>query len=158
MQIVEHDSFIVVGIPVRATWNELWQAVPTAWAQLRSRIGEIAPRADDVLLDVSLEQDGGKYLQLVGARVSKAERVPEGMMAVEVPAQRYIHHRHTGSLPAIAEAFGAMYAWAEEQAVAAGSFKVDSGYPIEDGESADALPHDLFVGVLPETDWREVRV
>jgi len=148
VRIVEKGAFQVIGIEVVAPWRDLWTEVPRAWQQLRARVVEIAHRTSEVLLDVSVEERAGVYRQVVGAEVSTLEFVPEGMVGLEVPAQRYLHFRHEGPLEAIAESFGAMYAWGREQGHRLGAFKLDLGYTHEGGESE----HDLYVVVVGEAD------
>jgi predicted transcriptional regulator YdeE len=150
MQIAHRDAFTVVGIPVRASWQDLWTVMPATWEQFAARASEIAHRSNDLFLDVSLEQAQGQYLQLVCAEVSRVEQVPQGMIAVEIPSQSYLYHRHTGDLAGIAESFGAIYAWAEERGEAASSFKLDIGYGAVD------QAHELYVGLLPAKAWRRV--
>lgn len=146
MTIVEQEALQVIGIEVVAPWRELWTEVPKAWRELRARSGEIACRTSEVFLDVSVEERGGVYRQVVGAAVSTVERVPEGMVALEIPAQRYLHYRHEGTLEAIAESFGKMYEWGREQGHELGAFKLDVGYTLE----GDEREHDLYIQVARE--------
>lgn len=148
MQIVQRDALTVVGLPVRASWQDLWTVMPARWKQFVARAHEIAHRVDEVFVDASLDQKDGEYRQLICAEVSQVEELPEGMIAVEIPGQSYLHHQHTGSLAGIADTFGAIYAWAEERGLAASSFKLDVGY------GAGDRAHDLYVGLLPGKAWR----
>lgn len=145
VEIVEKGPVRVVGIEVNAPWRELWTEVPKAWQLLRARAGEIAHRSGEVFLDVSVEVRDGVYRQIVGAEVSAIERVPEGMVGLEIPAQRYLRYRHEGTLEAIAESFAKMYAWGRERGHALDEFKLDVGYTLEGGERT----HDLYVRVVP---------
>lgn len=149
MNVVQRDSMLVVGILVRAPWEDLWEKMPGAWQDFFRRRDEIVHRAAESYVDVSLEQNGNEYLQLIGAEVSRIEHIPEGMAAVEIPAHTYIHHRHEGSLRGIAETFGAMYSWAREQGHEVGNFKLDIGYT-PDG---DEQHHDIHIGLQPEPAW-----
>lgn len=153
MRIAELEAMTVVGLPVRAKWQELWTEVPAAWRALFARLGEIEHRQGERLVDVSLDMSGDEYLQLVCAPVSKVVHVPQGMWAVEIPAQRYVRFRHVGPAPDIADSFGRMYEWAEEHGHAAGEFKVDIGYTVQGDENE----HDLHIGLLPPTPWRLIQ-
>lgn len=143
MEVVEKGPIKVVGIEVRAPWQELWTEAPKAWQRLRSRAGEITERASEVFVDVSVEVKDGIYTQVVGAEVRSLDAVPEGMVALEIPAQRYVHFRHEGTLEAIAESFGKLYAWGRDEGHELDEFKLDIGYTLEGGERV----HDLYVRV-----------
>lgn len=154
MEIIERDALTVVGLPVRATWETLWTEMPKAWQQFIDRHTEIAHPVGETFVDVSLDKNGDEYLQLVGAPVTQVTRIPEGMHAIEIPAQPYIHHRHVGPTTGIADTFGRMYDWAEQHGHDAGTFKLDVGYTAE----GDEREHDLFVGLRPEKAWRDLDV
>lgn len=93
------------------------------------------------MVDASLQQDGEHYQRLVGARVAKVEHLPEDMEAVEIPAQRCLHHRHEGSLADIAQTFGRMYEWAAENSIEVSDF----GYTADASETF----HDLHLSLIP---------
>lgn len=152
MDIVDRGSMIVIGIPIRANWKDLWVDVPEAWREFVRRHAEVRHPVGETFYDTSLEKNGDEYVQLVGSHVSKVDRIPAGMHAVEISAQQYIHHTHEGPTKAIAETFGTMYEWARQNGEPAGEFKLDSGYTV----AGDELQHDLFIGLLPEKGWREV--
>lgn len=150
MTLVDRGPMTVVGLPIRAVWDDLWTEVPKAWETLFARLAEIQHRLDDRLIDVSLTKTGNEYLQLVGAHVSQVRRIPEGMCAVSIPPHRFIYNRHVGPVQDIAESFGTMYAWAREHAHSAGAFKVDIGYTVD----GDELEHDLYIALAPDPTWQ----
>jgi predicted transcriptional regulator YdeE len=152
MEIVNRESLIVVGLPVRAHWKELFVKVPLAWQELFGRHTEIEYRTESAFVDASLHVSDGEYLQLVGAEVSRVATVPYEMWAVEVSGGLFLHHRHEGPVTDIAGSFGDMYRWAREKGAAAGEFKVDIGYTIDGRERS----HDLFVALGDAGRWRRV--
>lgn len=141
MQIVEREGSRVVGIQVVADWKNLWTEVPQAWKQLFERADEIRDRTAETFVDVSLEMNDGVYTELVGAEVNEAGTVPEGMVQVELPTRRYVHLRHEGPVAGIADAFGRMHAWADENEITTDDFKIDRGYT----PGGDETVHDLYV-------------
>ena len=143
MKIIERAALTVVGIPVHAAWTELWTEMPKAWRVFIARHAELEGRVSDRLLDISLEKRGERYSQLIGAEVASVGVVPAGMISVEIPAQRYIHHQHRGPTAGIAVSFGAIYDWARDNGHAADDFKLDVGYTA----FGDELEHDLFVRI-----------
>lgn len=146
MEIIEKKSFTVVGIKVEADWQELHTKMPEMWETAKKRLTKIEKRKEDIMMDLSLEVNDGRYTQLIGIEVEKSAAVPDGMEKVSIPDQSYIHHQHKGELPAIAESFGKIYDWAEEHDIGAGDFKIDYGY-LRDGSEEY---HDLYVRI--ETD------
>ena len=152
MEITNKDRMWVVGMPITAPWDDLWVEMPKAWKRFFDRHAEITDVVGDGYMDVSLRQDDDQYLQLVGAEVAEVGFVPQNMQAIEIPAQSYIHYRHNGAVSDIAGSFGRMYDWAERRGERAGTFKIDVGY----SAGGDERDHDLFVGLLPETPWREL--
>lgn len=143
MQIVQKVAFKVVGIPVIATWDELWTEVPAVWEEVLSRQAEIRNRTNALFLDISLNKEDDLYTQLVCAEVSEFEQIPFGMITWEIPDQRYLYHRHEGTLKDIAGSFGQMYQWAAENNYTVDDFKLDCGYTIASHETE----HDLYVRV-----------
>lgn len=152
MKIIEKEALTVIGIPVKAKWQELWRDMPVAWREFFSRHTEIEYRYGDAFVDISLDKVGDEYLQLICTEVSRVKRIPDGMRAIEIPAQSYIYHRHVGPVTGIAESFGKMYDWAHDSEHTAGEFKIDVGYTAEGDESE----HDLYIGLLPVKEWRDV--
>jgi predicted transcriptional regulator YdeE len=94
---VQQEGFTVVGIAVRTSNAE--QATPAQpigkqWERLFKEgvLGAIPNKADGnivaVYSDYASDKDG-QYTYLLGARVTKVESVPEGMVVKNVPAGRY---------------------------------------------------------------------
>lgn len=152
MEIVEKAPVVVVGLPVRASWRELWVEMPKVWREFIVKYAEIEDRLGETFVDVSHDKVGAEYLQLVSTQVAKVRRIPDGMQAVEIPAQRYIHHKHVGPIENIAESFGNMYDWAREYGHSVGELKLDFGYTAD----GDELEHDSYIGLHPMAQWRYV--
>ncbi len=144
---------MVIGLPVHATWQALWTEVPRTWEEFVGRRAEVDDAIGETFIDVSLDQTGDEYLQLVGLEVSRVDCIPAEMLAVEIPAQRYVFHKHIGPTSEIAGTFGRMYDWARQHDHDAGQFKIDIGYTV----AGDEREHDLFIGLRPEKMWREMR-
>lgn len=143
MKIVEIPATTVVGLEVKASLRGLWRAMPRAWDELFSRAEELGPRLNASYVDVSVEVVDGIYHQVVGREVERADRVPEGMVALALPAMRCLHELHDGSVTQIIDTFDAMYAWARRNRIIAGDFKLDRGYTPGFREKA----HDLYIEV-----------
>lgn len=94
---VQQEGFTVVGIAVRTSNRE--QATParpigTLWERLFKEgvLGAIPNKADGKIVALYTEyasDKDGEYTYVLGARVSKVETLPAGMVAKNVPAGRY---------------------------------------------------------------------
>jgi len=143
VDVVELGAMIVVGLEVRASFRGLWREVPRAWEALFVRAAEIAHRSGPTFVDVSVDVEDGIHRQVVGAQVASAGEVPDGMTALEIPARRYLHHRHRGPLTGIAASFAKMHLWAQAKGLSTGDFKLDVGYTRGFTEKA----HDLYLAI-----------
>ncbi|MBB5867747.1 putative transcriptional regulator YdeE [Allocatelliglobosispora scoriae] len=144
MEIVRRDRRSVIGIEVVADFDELSTAVPAAWTELFARRNELPPPMDGAFVEVSAELGEGRYREVVGVTVPPGTAVPDGMHTVDVPAGRFVSHRHDGAVGTIADGFGTIYDWAERNTLRLGGWKVDHGY--QPGFSH--TDHELLIDVL----------
>jgi len=96
-KVVQRDGFTVVGIAVRTSNAEQMTPARPIGKQWERLMGEgllaaIPNKEDGKIVAVYLEYTSdkhGEYIYLLGARVTKAENLPTGMVAKKVPAGRY---------------------------------------------------------------------
>src|SRR5580692_2943190 len=96
-KVVQRDGFTVVGIAVRTSNAEQMTPARPIGKQWERLMGEgllaaIPNKEDGKIVAVYLEyanDKDGEYTYLLGARVTKAENLPTGMVAKKVPAGRY---------------------------------------------------------------------
>jgi predicted transcriptional regulator YdeE len=141
IETVELPEMNAIGVLVEAHWNDLPKAIPAAW----TRLFETDTGASS-FLEVSLSRDKGVYRELVGYLAAKKTEVPEGMVRIVIPAQRYLRIIHDGPLVDIAAGFEKLYAHAAVAGLKATDYKLDFGY-------APGLPagrHELHVALEPE--------
>jgi predicted transcriptional regulator YdeE len=110
LKVEEQPSFAVIGVSVRTSGQKEAGGsgeIPALWTRALQdgTFGRIPNRTDDKMLaiytDYASDQKGA-YTYLLGARVSSAEKVPEGMVAVTIPAARYaVIESDQGALPDI---------------------------------------------------------
>jgi predicted transcriptional regulator YdeE len=94
---VQQDGFTVVGIAIRTSNAEQMTAARPIGKQWERLMGEgllaaIPDKADGKIVAVYLEyanDKDGEYTHLLGARVTKSENLPAGMVTKKVPAGRY---------------------------------------------------------------------
>jgi len=98
MQVIERPSFYVIGISDRThNVKELAGSgvIGAMWQRFfsESHLSRISNRVDNDIIAVYFDYaDGrdGEYNFLLGARVSDIYHVPDGMVAYQVPAQKYV--------------------------------------------------------------------
>lgn len=94
---VQQDGFTVVGIAVRTSNAEQMTPARPIGKQWERLMGEgllaaIPDKVDGKIVAVYLEyanDKDGEYTYLLGARVTKSENLPAGMVTKKVPAARY---------------------------------------------------------------------
>lgn len=145
MKIVEKEAFSAVGLKVIAGWKDLHTKMPEAWQQFKERYTEIPGRKHDILMDISLDKEGDTYTQLIAVEVENPIVIADGMVAISIPEQTYVHDRHKGDLQEIAASFGKIYDWVKKEGLKAGEFKLDIGYLADGSEEY----HDLYVKINP---------
>lgn len=135
MDVTERDEMIVVGFAVRTTNADeldqaraklpvLWQraGAPGAFAHVPNRVGE---NLYAVLTDYESDHHGA-YTQIVGTAVRTVPRLPEGMVAVRVPAARTIKVEARGPMPqALVEAWQQVWKHTESGGTPARAFTTD---------------------------------
>lgn len=91
------EPMLVLGIPLRTRNDRAFEDIPKHWQRFGSEnwLARIPNRADGDVYAVYThhEHEGvdnhGDYTLIVGARVSEASAVPEGLASVVIPAARH---------------------------------------------------------------------
>ncbi|NUR91865.1 MAG: effector binding domain-containing protein [Nonomuraea sp.] len=135
MDVTERPEVLVVGYAVRTTNADemdpergklpaLWQraGAPGAFAHVPGRTDE---NLYAVLTDYESDHHGA-YTQIVGVGVRTVPRLPEGMVAVRVPAGPALRVEARGQMPqAIIEAWQQVWKHTESGGTPARSFATD---------------------------------
>ncbi|MFD1545248.1 GyrI-like domain-containing protein [Nonomuraea guangzhouensis] len=135
MEVTERNELTVVGIavrtsnadeidPARAKLPVLWQraGAPGAFAHVPGRVDE---NLYAVLTDYESDQHGA-YTQIVGIGVRTVPRLPEGMVAVRVPAGTALRVEARGQMPqAIVEAWQQVWKHTESGGTPPRAFTTD---------------------------------
>lgn len=131
IELVERPPALVVGLPVLARFADLGTLVPAAW---RSLAGALGGRRPGTLAELSVDLGDGRYHETVGVLLelgdAGAVRLP-GAVGSLVPGGRWAQVPHEGPASAIADTFGRLLAWVEEQGEHAGPHKLDAGYRLD---------------------------
>ncbi|KAB8189378.1 AraC family transcriptional regulator [Nonomuraea phyllanthi] len=150
MDVIERAELIVVGFavrttnademdPARARLPALWHraGAPGAFAHVPGRVDE---NLYAVLTDYESDHNGA-YTQIVGIGVRTVPRLPEGMVAVRVPAAKALLVEARGQLPqALVEAWQRVWQHTEAGGAPARAFTTDLEVHHRDGA-------DLYIAV-----------
>jgi predicted transcriptional regulator YdeE len=148
IETIDLPALTVVGLLVEAHWNELPKAVPAAWKRLfDSGLVPDSGSMRDGFVAVSISREKGFYRELIGVVAGPDTPVPQRMMRLEIPANRYLSIIHDGPLPGIAQSFGQLYEHASKAGLGATDFKLDFGYQ----PGLPAGRHQLHIGLSPFT-------
>lgn len=142
IETIELPELVIIGIMIEAPWQHLPGKVREAWARLFA-----AETGATSFLEASLSVEDGVYRELVGYLAANKSEVPEGMVKVVIPAQRYLRMLHDGPLTGIAGGFGQLLKHAKIAGLKTTDMKLDFGYlpGLPDGR------HELHVALAPET-------
>ncbi|GAA4943215.1 putative transcriptional regulator YdeE [Nonomuraea thailandensis] len=150
MNVTERAELVVVGFAVRTTNADeldparaklpgLWRraGAPGAFAHVPGRVDE---NLYAVLTDYESDHHGA-FTQIVGTGVRTVPRLPEGMVAVRVPAAHALRLEARGPMPqALAESWQAVWKHTESGGTPPRAFTTDLEVHHPDGV-------DLYVAV-----------
>jgi AraC family transcriptional regulator len=109
-KLVTLEAFTVVGMKYRGV-NEQ-NEIPQLWGRFVPRIGEIRHRTSNGatygVMD-NFDEATGEYDYVASLEVARAADLPDGMVAVQVPAAQYAVVDCT--LPEIGAAYQRLHAW-----------------------------------------------
>lgn len=132
MEIVERPALHLDGATLTADLSVLPLEVPALWR----RVMEHASADDEVFAELSDEPGGDEHVITVGRLVDQV-----GVDTVEIPAGRWLHHRHEGPVEDVGATYDAMFDHAEQAGLALTRRKLDVGYRPDGAETA----HDLYL-------------
>ena len=96
-RIVAKERFHVVGLSGRFVPFD--SRIPELWSRFVPRIDEVPLRRGGHTLGVCIDDAGGEGITYVAAvEVERIDAVPDGMIALSVPARRYAVRTHRGSI------------------------------------------------------------
>jgi predicted transcriptional regulator YdeE len=145
VKIVTGDEFLVIGIEARtsnareATRDSV---IPKQWKEMRSGLlSKIPNRIDSsiIALYTDYESDqNGPYTYVLGAKVSSADKVPEGMVARRVPAGKYgVFTSDRGPVAEVVlNAWKRIWSWSHSNPEIRRNYKTD--FEVYDERAADA--------------------
>lgn len=146
-RIVEHPAFRLVGLELE---DGRLESIGALWGRFMARCHEIAGDEPDVAYGACMGHPGGDFRYLAAARVPEGAPVPPGMVAWDLPAQKYAVFLHRGPYVDMSATFARIYerGLAQNGLVAAEGIDLEryeyARCPIPDGPDTEV---DLYVPV-----------
>ncbi|MGO4785861.1 GyrI-like domain-containing protein [Paenibacillus sp. 2KB_20] len=117
MKVVELHELKLVGIRVVCSGDQYVNEIPKASVKLKERLHEIHDVVTPARLvgafiveEVSEEEDG----YWVCVEVNEIKKVPEGMVSLVIPKQKYAVQRHQGPNHEIRNTYEKLHHWIRE--------------------------------------------
>lgn len=107
----------LVGYRVQCPRDQFVIEIPKAAALLNSRVGDIPKAVDSTIqwgafiVEGNSPEDDGYW---IGIEVSEYEEIPDGMVRLTIPPQRYAMIRHKGSNHLIRDSYEVLHRWIED--------------------------------------------
>lgn len=121
-QIITVPALKIVAIKVVGRHSELSHRVPIAWLDLTNRLDQIPHKVDPTVFyglfpesDQLNDGQNGVFTYWVGTAVSESADLPEGMVTLTVPEQRYAVATVKGDKEAITQTYMGLFGWLKEQ-------------------------------------------
>jgi predicted transcriptional regulator YdeE len=135
-------AFTVMGMKYRG--NNANQEIARMWGRLNPRAHEI-PMTGECAYGVCLmlnDAPAGVFEYVAGFKVEQYDRVPEGMVVIDVPENRYAVFAHRGSLQTLKDTYAAI---CDDWFLRSG-YKPTGGYDMEvyTDEFKDFAPDSVF--------------
>lgn len=96
-ELRERGAFQVMGLSTRCTF-ETNSVIPRLWADFNQQSDEIPSPVAGVYYGVCCEMEADGHFRYVAGLESRANRVPEGLDTVDVPAGSYAVFKHVGHI------------------------------------------------------------
>ncbi|MEK3981538.1 GyrI-like domain-containing protein [Psychrobacillus sp. FSL K6-2836] len=115
--VTELPELKLVGFRVLCPGNQYAVEIPKASLKLSERINEIrnvvnpSQQIGAFVVENETENEDGYWISV---EVTKYENIPNGMVALSVPSQRYAVVRHKGSNNEIKDAYEELHKWIEK--------------------------------------------
>ncbi|WP_199616005.1 GyrI-like domain-containing protein [Paenibacillus alkalitolerans] len=113
IQVVRR-SFLAIGTKHAFICEDKLVKIPQAHAAFLERLEEIPHRTGNGLMIHGIgEETGDSRLEKcrVTAEVSKLERIPDGMHAIELPETQYAYYRHRDGIHRIGDTYSKLHLW-----------------------------------------------
>lgn len=148
--IKELDEMKLVGFRVQCPGDQYINEIPKASMELQQRIDEIKQvinpsfQIGTFVVDNTTDEEDGYW---VCVEVKEYENIPEGMVVLTVPSQKYGAIRHTGSNNMIRNSYETLHKWIEEKGLKrlTDKWHLEIYYSWQDSKNVDVLLLDTVI-------------
>lgn len=141
IETIELPELVIIGILVETPFEALPARIERAWRDLLA-----AETGATSFLATSLAIEDGQHRELVGYLAAHKTDVPDGMVKVVLPPQRYLRIAHDGPVGGISAGFERLRAHAAAAGLKTSGVTLDFGYLRDDRDGR----HELHVALTPE--------
>ena len=129
---------------ITCDWSLLSVEMPKLWWVFIQRACEIRGRSSDYMIDMNLQVIGNEFTELICVEVDELRHIPEGMVGLTIPSQRYAYLKHEGPVEEIWKSFGELQNWIAE----AGHTKDPLDFKMDYCPKYQTSPHELFQKIV----------
>ncbi|MFJ5770399.1 GyrI-like domain-containing protein [Psychrobacillus sp. NPDC093180] len=148
--IKELDEMKLVGLRVQCPGDQYINEISKASMELQQRINEIKQvinpsfQIGAFVVDNTTDEEDGYW---VCVEVKEYENIPEGMVVLTVPSQKYGAIRHTGFNNMIRNSYETLHKWIEEKGLKRlkDKWHLEIYYSWQDPINVDALLLDTVI-------------
>lgn len=102
-KIIEQKERNVIGIEITCPFERMEEEIPKAWQTMKNRIGEVTGRMNETTLfgmypQESDNPDPNKCYYYIGVEVASDQQVPQEMVKLTIPAQKYVSFLYRGPI------------------------------------------------------------
>ena len=96
--IVNHDSFHIIGISLKTSFDSDSQDIPPFWGKFFSEniLDTIPNKANEKIIATYTDYNDGSYVLTIGAQVNSLENIPEGLVFKTIPAAKFAVFKNQG--------------------------------------------------------------
>lgn len=105
---VTKGEFVIVGLEHTGPYSTM-EELPKLWERFMSRIAELQDRVNDKAELGVCYDEPQQFTYIVGAEVTDAANIPEGMISRRIPEHRYLVFTHRGDLSSLGETYKKIY-------------------------------------------------
>jgi len=119
-KIMDQKERKVIGIEIACPFERMETEIPKAWQTMKNRIGEVAGRMNETTLigmypQESVNPDPNTCYYYICVEVASDQQVPQGMVGLTIPAQKYVSFLHRGPINQFFTAYEKVNAYMEAE-------------------------------------------
>lgn len=112
-RIITRTSFQIVGVGWTGPYTSRWE-IPHLWKEFVKRVDEIPDQMRPGVFISPCHDRVTDFTCYIGVQVKSAEKIPDGMLALTIPSQRYAVFLHRGPMDTVPSTYQKARAWIQK--------------------------------------------